>query len=82
MIVEALFNAIFSGLRNLFILLPDISWEVNPEVFDSFFSIIRLAGYLLPMGTVVTILGIILSFNMFKVLISLIKTIWALFPFT
>lgn len=82
MITETLFNAFFSGVRNLFALLPDISWEVNPEVFDSFFSILRLAGYLLPMGTVITILGIILAFNAFKILISLIKTIWALFPFT
>lgn len=82
MITESLFNSLFSGLRGLFGILPDISWEVNPEVFDAFFQIIRLAGYLLPMGTVITILGIILAFNAFKIVISLIKTIWALFPFT
>lgn len=82
MITEAFFNSIFTGLRGLFSLLPDISWEVNPEVFESFFSLLRLAGYLLPMGTVVTILGIIVGFNVFKIVVSLIKTIWALFPFT
>ena len=82
MITESLFNAVFSGLRNLFSLLPDISWEVNPEVFDAFFSIIRLAAYLLPMGTVIAIFSIIFAFQGLKIVISLIKTLWALFPFT
>lgn len=82
MITEAFMNFLFNVSKTLFALIPDISWDVNEEVFDSFFQFIRMAGYLLPMGTVITILGIIFAFNVLKIVISIIKTIWAILPFT
>ena len=82
MIFEAIFNVIFYPLYGLLSLLPDISWEVHPDVFESFFAFIRLAGYLLPMGTVLSILKYVVLFNVFKILISIIKTVWNLIPFT
>lgn len=82
MITESFFTLLFNCIRGLLALIPDISWEVNPEVFDSFFSFIHMAGYLLPMQTVIVILGIIFSFNLFKIIIAIIKTIWSVLPFT
>lgn len=82
MITESFFNLLFNCIRGLLSMLPDISWEVNPEVFESFFSLIRMAGYLLPMHTVVAILGMVFAFNLLKIVIAIIKTIWALLPFT
>lgn len=81
MITEGVMNVFFSMLSGLFTLLPDISWDVNQGVFTSFLEVIRFACYLLPMGTVVAILGLIVSFTMFRVIVSLIKTIWGLLPF-
>lgn len=81
MITEGIMNAFFSFLSGLFMLLPDISWDVDNAVFSTFLEIIRLAGYFLPMGTIVTILGLIISLTMFRITISLIKTIWGLLPF-
>lgn len=82
MITESFFNLLFNCIRGLLSLIPDISWEVNPEVFSSFFSFIRMAGYLLPMHTVIYILGIVLAFNALKIVIAIVKTIWSLIPFT
>lgn len=82
MITESFFTLLFNCIRGLLSLIPDISWEVSPDVFSSFFSFIRMAGYLLPMKTVIFILGIVFAFNLLKIVIAIIKTIWALIPFT
>ena len=81
MILEGIMNAFFLMLSGLFSLLPDVSWDVNNNVFTTFFEVIRFAGYLLPMGTILIILKIIISLTMFRIGVSLIKTIWNLLPF-
>lgn len=82
MITEGLLNVFFALLSGMFSLLPDLSWDVDSGVFSVFLEVIRFAGYLLPMKTIVVILGLIISFTMFRIIISLIKTIWGLLPFT
>ena len=81
MITEGFFNILFSMLGVLFSLLPDVSWDVNNNVFDAFFDILHFAGYLLPMTTIIIILKIIFSLTMFRIGVSLVKTIWNLLPF-
>lgn len=81
MITEGILNVFFAVLSGFFTLLPEISWNVKPDSFSAFFEIIRFAGYLLPMDTVFMILSAIISFTMFRIVISLIKTIWGLLPF-
>ena len=81
MITEAILNVFFAVLSGFFTLLPKISWNVEPDSFSTVFEVIRFAGYLLPMGTVYIILSAIISFTIFRITISLIKTIWGLLPF-
>lgn len=81
MITESILNGFFAVLSGLFTLLPDLSWDVDTGVFSVFLEVIRFAGYLLPMKTIVVIVGLIISFTMFRIVISLIKTIWGLLPF-
>ena len=81
MITEGIMNVLFVMLSGLFSLLPEINWDVNNGVFTSFFEVIRLACYFLPMGTISVILGIIVSLIMFRIGVSIIKTIWSLLPF-
>lgn len=81
MITEAIINVFFilvGGISNLF---PNVVWNVDSEVFQAFFGILQMVGYLLPMHTVVSILEIVILFNIFKIAVSLIKTIWQLIPF-
>lgn len=80
MVVEGLMDIIFGIVEGLLSLLPDISWNVDGTVFDIFFDVLEMVCYLLPMGTVVTIFYLVISLTMFKVVISLIKTIWDLLP--
>ena len=81
MILETIINAIFLPLNGLLGLLPNISWDVGASVFTKFFEVVRMACYFLPMGTVGTIFGLVIAINAFKIVISIIKTIWQLLPF-
>ena len=62
MITEAILNVFLSIVEFLLKLLPEISWDVNNNVFTNFFEILRLACYMLPMGTISILL--FLTWNM------------------
>lgn len=81
MITEAILNVIFVLVGGVSNLIPSLTWDVHSEVFQGFFGILEMVGYLLPMYTVVSILEIVILFNIFKITISFIKTIWQLIPF-
>ena len=81
MIIESLINFIFIPLNGLLHLLPNISWNVDANVFAKFFEVLRLGCYFLPMGTVMAVFALIIAINTFKIVISLIKTVWQLLPF-
>lgn len=81
MITEALLNFVFIIAGGLTSLLPSISWSVDSSVFRAFFDILSMVGYLLPIPTVVSILQIVIAIGIFKIVVSLIKTIWKLLPF-
>jgi len=81
MILETIINAIFLPLNGLLAFLPDISWNVNSGVFTKFMEVLRMACYFLPMGTVGAVFALVIAINVFKIVISTIKTIWQLLPF-
>ncbi len=80
MILETIINILFLPLQALLSLLPDISWNVENNFLNSVLDIFQVVCYLLPMKTVVAILTIIIAINVFKIVISIIKTIWQLIP--
>ena len=80
MITEGLLNVLFLLLQGLLVLLPDVSWNVDSNAFDTFLDIMRFGGYFLPMGTISTIIGIIFVLTLFRIFVSYIKTIWDLIP--
>lgn len=80
MIGEFLFNIIFAIVRGMLNLLPDISWDVDFGALSYFVDIVRVVSYLLPMQTVTIIVSLIFSIICFRIVISLIKTIWELLP--
>lgn len=63
------------------IALPTISISFSAVTTSSVYSFIRGAMYFLPVGTIATILGIILALWLFRVLIAVVRTVWALLPF-
>ena len=61
--------------------LGSVEWAADSDIIATFSVFIRMVCYFLPMDTVVLILGLIVSFAVFRVVIRLIKTIWELLPF-
>lgn len=80
MISEFFIDIIFNFVSGMLSLLPDVTWGVDSAAFSYFLDIVDVACYLLPMGTVSAILGVIVSLATFRFIISVIKTIWALLP--
>ena len=61
--------------------LDGIVWDVGPDVIDNFVNVLRVVVYFFPLGTLGSILGLVVSFTVFRIVIRLIKTIWDLLPF-
>lgn len=81
MISEFFLNIIFGIVSGFFNLMPDITWSVETTAFQYFMDILRFAGYMFPWGTVVAISSIIIAICLFRIVVSFIKTIWAMLPF-
>ena len=81
MISEFFLNIVFGIVSGFFALLPDFSWSVETSAFSYFMSILKVAGYMFPWGTVVAIASLIVGLSIFRVAISFIRTVWDLLPF-
>ncbi len=81
MIFQCIFNVLFNIVHYLLSFLPDVSWSVEASFFTKFLDIIALVGYLLPMNTIAAILTLVVVINLFKIVVSVIKTLWQLIPF-
>lgn len=80
MIVEGILNGVFAIVEALLRLLPDISWNLDTTAFNVFLDILEMVCYLLPMPTIVTIVTLVIGLVTFRIIISLIRTIWELLP--
>lgn len=80
MIPEFFLNLVFNLVESVLSILPGFNWNVDSAFFTSALDMISLVFYLLPMGTIVTIIGIINVLLLFRIAISIIKTIWELLP--
>ena len=81
MISEFFLNIIFNIVSGFFSLMPEFEWSVETSAFSYFLSILKVAGYMFPWGTVVAICGLIVGLSIFRVVIAFIKAIWDLLPF-
>ena len=80
MVTESLLNIVFGVLSGFFSLFPNIAWDIDLDVASVFFGFVGNICYLLPMKTVILVLGIVVALNIFKITIAFIKTIWELLP--
>ena len=80
MIIEGILNVLFKFLEWFFALLPDWNWNVEASFFSAALDFIRLAGYLLPMGTIITIFIIINVLIAWQVAVAILRTIWDVLP--
>lgn len=80
MISEFMLNILFNLVSGMLSVLPDVSWNVDLSALQPFFDLISVACYLLPMPTVIAIVSLVLSLTMFRIIISIVKTVWDLLP--
>ena len=80
MISEVLLTVVFGVASDLFSLLPDFSWSVDSSFFEYLISFIQMISYLLPWGTVTLICSLVIALSLFRLVVSIIKTIWDLLP--
>ena len=81
MIPEFFINIGFSLLESLLSVLPDVSISFDTGILSTFFDFIDVALYIFPFQTVALVIGAVISFNVFKIIISSVRTIWDLLPF-
>lgn len=81
MITEKLIDILFGVTSGLFSILPDVSWDVNPSVFEYLRSVLEMICYLIPLGTVKAIIALIVSLAVFRAFVALFWVIRDLLPF-
>ena len=81
MIIQAVFDLLFMVVYAICGFIPVADWTIPSGVVSTISSIIHTCCYFLPMDTVIAILGIVIWFNIFRVVVSFIKTLWQIIPF-
>ena len=81
MIVELLLNMAFGIAHGVLSLAPDISWSPDTSAFTYVHDILSVVCYLLPMGTVRTIVALLISLLMIRIFIAFIRFILQFIPF-
>jgi len=80
MISEGFLGLILALVKGILDLVPEIDITIPANVLASAGQYLVAAFYILPMGTVFTICGILVLLQAFRIAVSIIKTIWALLP--
>lgn len=81
MIGEFVLNIVFNIVSGFLGLCPDITWSIDTSAFQILGDVLSVAGYLLPMGTVVLIFDLVVALTLFRIAISFGRTLWDLLPF-
>ena len=80
MISEFFMSIVFNLVEGALSILPNWNFNIDTAFLTTAFDLIRTAFYLLPMGTIVTMISIIWFFHLFRITISVLKTIWEVLP--
>ena len=79
MISEFFLNIIFNLVNWILEPLPAITIpSLGPT--STFFDFVRCGLYMLPLNTIVSIVGILVLISMFRIFMAIVKTIWNLLP--
>lgn len=80
MVTEGFLSIIFQILEWLLSPLPDISLNLNWGATTTFWGVVRCVLYMLPLGTIVAIVSLLILISTFRIIVSIVKTIWELLP--
>lgn len=81
MISDALLSVVFALVNGILDMLPEIEFTLDASVFSGVLKFLQIIVWVLPCGTILSVLGIQIAIGVFRILISVIKTVWDLIPF-
>lgn len=82
MIVEGIFNLLFLPVEILLAPLTVFNFVVDSSIFAPILSFLNMSAYLIPIKELMPIVLFSVSLIIFKIVVSIIKTIWDLLPVT
>ena len=81
MITDKLLDIVFNFLEKMLDKLPVMNISIDLSVVQGFLSVVGTALYFFPWQKVAPILAVIVLLQVWRILISIIKTIWSVLPF-
>lgn len=81
MITEFLINCFCGISSGFFEFLPDVTWTVDTTAWQYLKDFLDMISYLLPMGTIKTIVALIFDIAVFRIVVSILRTVLGLIPF-
>lgn len=82
MIIEAIFNMLFLPIEIILAPLTVLNFVVDSSIFAPILSFLNMATYLIPIKALMPIIWFSTSLMVFRIAISIIKTIWDVLPVT
>lgn len=81
MITELILSGFF-GLADMFFgLLPSIEWTIDTSAWEYGKDILSMIAYLLPMGHIRAVIAAIIALSVFRLSISVLRSILGFIPF-
>lgn len=81
MVTDKLLEIVFGFLEKMLDKLPVMNISIDFSVVKGFLSVVGTALYFFPWQKVAPILAVIVLLQVWRILISIIKTIWSVLPF-
>lgn len=82
MIVEGVLNSLIGIFTGLFSYLPEVPFDFSPfyDVVEGLCIFFQYVFYFFPMDTVIFCVYVVLFIQLFRIVVSFIRTLWELLP--
>lgn len=87
MVTEKILDFFFLVADKLLSFLPELTYSqsIAPQNYwgrySSFWKYLEMVAYLLPLNTLAIIVTLVLAFSLFRIAVSVIRSVWDLLPF-
>ena len=80
MIIELLFNLLFSVVNILFLPFDGLNLIIGSDIFSTVMNYCSVALYVIPIQNFIPIIVFVIGTMTFRILISVLKTLWDILP--
>lgn len=81
MIIERIIGFVFTIFTSLLARVGFLGVTIPADGVNVFLGFIKIAGYFVPLGTIVLLLGALLAMELFKIVVSFFKLLLSFIPF-